>query len=69
MYTMLNSARFPENTLESRLSYLYARRAIVDDLIRSLELYEELAKELPRKKGPASEAGAEEPIWTRLLAS
>jgi hypothetical protein len=48
---------------------LYARRAIVDDLIRSLELYEELAKELPRKKGPASEAGAEEPIWTRLLAS
>ncbi len=69
---MSNSVRSSETTIETRISYLQARRAIVDDLIRSLELYQELAAEGPKKakkKGPASQVKLEEPIWAQQLAS
>jgi len=32
----------PDALIRQRLQYLYARRSVVDQLIRTLELYEEL---------------------------
>lgn len=41
----------PDALIRQRLQYLYARRSVVDQLIRTLELYEELeAQQNPRSK-------------------
>ncbi|MCX6621776.1 MAG: hypothetical protein NTY38_12020 [Acidobacteria bacterium] len=66
---MSKSVRSPETAVEARLSYLYARRAIVDDLIRSLELYHEAATETARKKGPKRQGLPEQSVWPQALAS
>lgn len=45
----------PDALIRQRLQYLYARRSVVDQLIRTLELYEELeAQRNPRVESAPS---------------
>jgi hypothetical protein len=52
--------------LEKRLEYLYLRRSVLDKLIESLELYQELQG---RAKPPVLETHALAKTWARRLAS
>lgn len=58
-----------ESSVEARLSELYARRAIIDDLIRSLELYDAASNGVVLKKGARRKLMAGKPVWAEMLAS
>ncbi len=66
---MSNSIRPSESSIESKLDYLYARRAIVDDLIKSLELYCAATSEPMAKKGAKRQGSAGNAVWSQALAS
>lgn len=52
--------------IRQRLRYLYARRSVVDQLIRTLELYEEMEAEQDQ---PAGKVQTWQRLWARELAS
>jgi hypothetical protein len=55
-----------ETVIHRRLQYLYARRSVVEQLIRTLELYEAMeAEELE----PPAELSVRAQGWVRELAS
>jgi hypothetical protein len=52
--------------IRQRLRYLHARRSVVDQLIRALELYAEMEAE---EDPPAGQVQTWQRLWTRQLAS
>jgi len=66
---MSNLTPSSDTSAEFELSRLYARRAIVDDLIRALQRYESGPIETVAKKGTKRKAAADQPAWAQVLAS